>query len=88
MTSKKNHSLEYRSIFYIVESFTAQKPWFFGEEHCVLYWEVEKWKSDAVERLGGTMQADAFGAHGERWFRERGKPVCQIKFVYAASCTV
>lgn len=38
---KKNHSVEYPSIFYIVESFTAQKPWFFGEEQCVLYWKGE-----------------------------------------------
>lgn len=47
--------------------------------------ELGKWKSDAVERLGGPMQADALFAQEERWFREWGKPLCQTKILCAAA---
>lgn len=50
--------------------------------------EVEKWKSDAVERLGGTMQADALGAHQGEMVQGARQTSLPSQICMCCSCTV
>lgn len=50
--------------------------------------EVEKWKSDAVERLGGTMQADALSAHRGEMVQGARQTSLPSQICMCCSCTV